>query len=70
MIPMEAIVLVTGLALLAIVLSILAIRVLARSDSRPRRATRQERAAHQAAVEDWIARTKGEDHVKRMRGDT
>lgn len=71
MIPMEAVVPIAGLVLIAIVvLAILVIRVLARSDSRPRRATPQERAANQAEVEDWIARTKGEDHVKRMRGDT
>lgn len=68
---MELIAIVAGLALLFFVIVIAGTMTIAKRlpDNRPRRATKWERARNQAEVEAWIARTKGEEHVRRMRGE-
>jgi len=66
---MEAVPIVIG-ALLALAAVVVVIVVMARN-LRPslHRAPKHQRGKNQREVEEWIARTKGEDHVRRMRGE-
>lgn len=56
-----------GIAIIGtVVLGVIVMLVVMFSRRGPSRA---QRAQNQKSVEDWIARTKGEDHVRRMRGE-
>ncbi|MGM7677654.1 hypothetical protein [Microbacterium sp. A94] len=68
---MELIAIAAGTLVLVVALVLWAFMAIAKRmpDNRPRRATKWERARNQAEVDAWFGRTKGEDHVKRMRGE-
>lgn len=71
MINVELIAIVAGALLLVVVLVVAATLAIAKRlpNNQPRPATKQERARSQAQVEEWIARDKGTEHVRRMRGE-
>lgn len=68
---MDGTVLFAGLGLLLALCGVLTAVAIMKAPARPhpRRATRYERVKNQSDVEEWIGRAKGEDHVRRMRGD-
>ncbi|WP_311245351.1 MULTISPECIES: hypothetical protein [unclassified Microbacterium] len=56
-----------GIAIVGtVVLGVIVMAIIMLSRRGPSRA---QRAQNQQNVEEWIARTKGEDHVRRMRGE-
>lgn len=52
-----------------LVVSLVVIVALVKVSRRPGQLSRHTRKRNQQEVEAWIARTKGQDHVNRMRGD-
>ena len=59
------IVVVVGLTIAAGVTSVVVYAIV----RGPRKPSSKERARNQASAEEWVARTKGADHVARMRGE-
>lgn len=68
---MELIAIAGGALILVAALVLWAFMAIAKRmpDDQRRRVTKWERARNQAEVEEWIERTKGADHVRRLRGE-